>query len=72
MPGADDVSRWTDAYFNKSKATVSRYGDKTVTYALFMRRPVLCTPRLMIDWLRGIAAAPKPAEKQEEIGAMGD
>ena len=57
MPGADDVPRWTDAYFNKSKAAVRRYGDKTVTYALFMRRPVLCTPRLMVDWLKGIAAS---------------
>jgi nicotinate phosphoribosyltransferase len=56
-PTADAVTRWTDAYFNKTKATVGRYGDKRVTYAVFMRRPVLCTPRLMVDWLRAIGAA---------------
>ncbi|MEM7652325.1 MAG: nicotinate phosphoribosyltransferase [Pseudomonadota bacterium] len=38
----------------KTKAIASRFGDKRVTYAIFMRRPVLFTPRLMVDWLRAV------------------
>ena len=56
--GADDdhaIARWTDQYFNKTKDTVGRFGDKTVTYAIFMRRPVIFTPNLMVDWLTMIA-----------------
>lgn len=55
-PAAEDVSRLTDCYFNKTKATVGKFGDTTVTYAVFMRRPVVATPRLAIDWLNAIAA----------------
>ena len=49
--GEDDVSRWTDRYFLKTKAAIHRFGDKRVTYAVFMRRPVIFTPRLMLAWL---------------------
>ncbi|MSO93745.1 MAG: nicotinate phosphoribosyltransferase [Rhodospirillales bacterium] len=52
-----DVSRYADRYFLKTKETVARFGDKTVTYAVFMRRPVIFTPRLMVEWLQGMAAA---------------
>ena len=57
MPGPGDVARYTDHYFLKTKETVRRYGDKRVTYALFMRRPVIFTPRLMVDWLMAMGAA---------------
>jgi nicotinate phosphoribosyltransferase len=56
-PGPDDISRYTDRYFVKSRAAVERFGDVTVTYAVFMRRPVIFTPRLAVDWLQGIASA---------------
>ena len=49
--GADITAR-TDSYFNRTKEIVARFGDKRVTYALFLRRPVICAPRLMLDWLR--------------------
>jgi nicotinate phosphoribosyltransferase len=52
--GADITAR-TDSYFNRTKQIVSRYGDKRVTYALFLRRPVICAPRLMLDWLKTAA-----------------
>jgi nicotinate phosphoribosyltransferase len=52
--GADITAR-TDSYFNRTKAIVARYGDKRVTYALFLRRPVICAPRLMLDWLATVA-----------------
>ena len=35
VPDIDSVSRLTDAYFVKTKETVRRFGDKTVTYAVF-------------------------------------
>jgi len=49
------VARLTDAYFNKTKEIVRRYGDKRVTYAVFLRRPVIATPRLMVDFLEASA-----------------
>jgi nicotinate phosphoribosyltransferase len=52
-----DISAHTDAYFNRTRAIVSRFGDRHVTYAVFLRRPVLCAPKLMLDWLRSVAAA---------------
>ena len=56
LPDSESVPLWTDQYFNRSKGIVGRFGDKRVTYAVFMRRPVVSAPRLMIEWLRGIAA----------------
>lgn len=51
------VSALTDTYFNRSKGIVRKFGDVPVTYAIFMRRPVVSAPRLMIDWLRAMAEA---------------
>ncbi len=51
----DQIGRLTDKYFWRTKETVGRFGDRRVTYAVFMRRPVLFTPRLMVDWLQGVA-----------------
>lgn len=56
-PAAGDVERWTDRYFLKTKQTIGRFGDKTVCYAVFMRRPVIFTPRLMVRWLEQVMAA---------------
>ena len=52
-----DISDRTDSYFNRTKQVVERFGDKRVTYAVFLRRPVISAPRLMIDWLLGVAQA---------------
>ncbi|MCZ6720560.1 MAG: nicotinate phosphoribosyltransferase [Proteobacteria bacterium] len=52
---ADDIERLTDRYFVKTKDTVSRFGDRRATYALFMRGPVRFAPRIMMDWLREVA-----------------
>ncbi len=56
-PREAEVARWTDAYFNRTKTTVGTFGDCPVTYAVFMRRPVVCAPRLMVEWLGAMAAA---------------
>jgi nicotinate phosphoribosyltransferase len=52
-----DVAARTDAYFSRTRAIVSRYGDKRVTYAVFLRGPVISAPRLMVGWLETAAAA---------------
>lgn len=45
----------TDVYFNRTRAIVERFGECTVTYAVFLRRPVVSAPRLMLEWLEGVA-----------------
>jgi len=54
---ADDIAARTDTYFSRTKQIVARFGDKRVTYAVFLRRPVVSAPRLLIEWLREVAAA---------------
>ena len=51
------IAAHTDTYFKKTKEIVARTGDKTVTYAVFMRRPVIFCPRLMVEWIEKVAAA---------------
>jgi nicotinate phosphoribosyltransferase len=51
-----DVAARTDVYFNRTREVVRRFGDKRVTYAVFLRRPVISAPRLMLDWLALVAA----------------
>jgi len=52
----EDVPVLTDQYFLKTKEVVRRFGDRRATYAVFMRRPVICTPRLLIQFLDTMAA----------------
>jgi len=52
----EDVPALTDQYFLKTKEVVRRFGDRRATYAVFMRRPVICTPRLLVDFLEAMAA----------------
>src|ERR1700690_3048629 len=47
----------TDSYFLKTKAIVEKFGDPRATYAVFMPRPVISTPRLAIAFLETMAAA---------------
>lgn len=51
---AADIAARTDSYFNRTKQIVERFGDKTVTYAVFLRRPVISAPRLALDWLHSV------------------
>src|SRR5271154_7638059 len=46
----------TDSYFLKAKAIVGRFGDRPATYAVFLRRPVISTPHLAIEFLENTAA----------------
>ena len=65
-PDAADVPHYTDAYFSKSKAVVERFGDMPVTYAVFMRRPVVSAARLTVEWLKAVASARGAAFEVEE------
>ncbi len=56
-PVSDEaIGAWTDVYFQRTKATVGRFGDARVTYAYFMRRPVVCAPRLALTFLEEAAS----------------
>lgn len=48
---ASDVPGWTDAYFNRTGDIVATQGDMIVTYAIFIRRPVLAALGPMLDCL---------------------
>lgn len=56
-PGPDEISGYVDKYFTRTKECIGTFGDKRVTYAVFMRRPVTCAPRLAVEWLESIARA---------------
>jgi nicotinate phosphoribosyltransferase len=51
-----DIAARTDSYFNRTRAIVEKFGDARVTYAVFLRRPVISAPRIAVDWLREVAA----------------
>jgi nicotinate phosphoribosyltransferase len=56
LPLSADVAARTDVYFNRTRQVVEKFGDRRVTYAVFLRRPVISAPRLMLDWLERVAA----------------
>lgn len=49
------IANWADTYFKHTKEVVNQNGDVNVTYAVFIRRPVVSAPRLMIEWLEMVA-----------------
>jgi nicotinate phosphoribosyltransferase len=56
VPAESAIGDWTDVYFKRTRAIVSRFGDSRVTYALFMRRPVISAPGKALEWLKAVAA----------------
>jgi nicotinate phosphoribosyltransferase len=67
-----DITARTDAYFNRTRAIVQKFGDRRVTYAVFLRRPVVCAPRLMVEWLRAVATERGAAFDIELMHAEGE
>ncbi len=55
-PSADELARLSDQYFLRTKAIVKDHGDARVTYAVFLRRPVLSATRIATQWLEHVAA----------------
>lgn len=52
-----DVASLTDKYFSRTRDAVAKFGDVSATYAIFMRRPVIFTPRLAVGWLEEMSKA---------------
>src|ERR1035438_6116779 len=48
---ATDIAARTDSYFTRTRKILERFGDKRVTYAIFLRRPAICAPRMMAEWI---------------------
>jgi nicotinate phosphoribosyltransferase len=72
-PRDDEIAARTDVYFSRTRAIVERFGDVPVTYAVFLRRPVLMAARPALDWLRAVrgesvTVTPLYAEG-DEVGA---
>jgi len=55
-PSATDLVALADQYFLRTKEIVRTHGDVRVTYAVFMRRPVLSAMRIATKWLERVAA----------------
>ena len=68
----EQIAARTDSYFNRTKAVVARFGDCRVTYAVFLRRPVISAPRLATQWLEAVAAARGTHFDIELMHAEGD
>jgi len=71
-PAGDEITRWTDTYFTRTRRIVERFGDRRVTYAVFMRRPVMSAARLAMDWLLTIAAERDVAVTLDEVYEEGE
>ncbi|MGO8919428.1 MAG: nicotinate phosphoribosyltransferase [Stellaceae bacterium] len=72
QPEPKDLPRLTDSYFLRTKEVVRQFGDREVTYAVFMRRPVICTPKLMVDFLEAMATERQTKFAVEFNYAEGD
>ncbi|MBI2960082.1 MAG: nicotinate phosphoribosyltransferase [Betaproteobacteria bacterium] len=63
----------TDKYFSKSREIIERFGDRTVTYGVFLRRGVICAVNPAIEVLRRYYpqdAAPLGITRLYEEGAF--
>jgi nicotinate phosphoribosyltransferase len=70
---AEYVRSRTDKYFTKSREVVERFGDKTATYGVFLRRRVICAINPAIECLREYypaAATPLQITRLYEEGAF--
>ncbi|WP_333672279.1 nicotinate phosphoribosyltransferase [Elioraea tepidiphila] len=68
-PPPEEIARRTDSYFSRTRAIVERFGDVEVTYAVFMRRPVISAPRFAIDWLQAVRGTDITIEVMHQEGA---
>lgn len=66
------IAARTDSYFNRTKHIVSHFGDCEVTYAFFIRRPVISAPGLMLAWLKNVMAQRNAPYKVDVVHPEGD
>ena len=50
----ESIANFTDQYFRNTKKIVKKFGDSEVKYAVFMRRPVIFAPNLMLEGLKKV------------------
>ncbi|MCC6608437.1 MAG: hypothetical protein IT515_02025 [Burkholderiales bacterium] len=70
---AEFVRTRTDKYFTKSRELVERFGDRTATYGVFMRRRIVCAINPAIEVLREYypaGATPLRITRNYEEGAF--
>lgn len=65
------IEHWTDIYFRRTKQIVQKFGDQKVTYAVFMRRPVVYAARMAIEWLQETAKLRNTHFKIDEMYKEG-
>ncbi|QDH17485.1 nicotinate phosphoribosyltransferase [Swingsia samuiensis] len=49
------IKERTDVYFDRTQEIVSHFGDIEVTYAVFIRRPVIAACGMAVGWLKNVA-----------------
>src|SRR5450631_3355259 len=67
------LRRRTDKYFTKSRQILEKFGDRSVTYGVFLRRSVICAVNPAIDLLRqyySAQAEPLKITRPYEEGAF--
>jgi nicotinate phosphoribosyltransferase len=70
---SDYVRARTDKYFSKSREIIEAFGDRQVTYGVFMRRGVICSVNPALELLRDLypeQASPLKITRQYEEGAF--
>ena len=53
------IKKNTDQYFLKTKEIIKKNNDVKVTYAVFMRRPVLFCPKKAVEWFKKVERSRK-------------
>ena len=66
------LSAHSDSYFKRTREIVRRNGDSEVTYAVFMRRPVIFCPKLAFEWIETAATERKTRFSIEPCFREGD
>ncbi|MDF7674374.1 nicotinate phosphoribosyltransferase [Acetobacteraceae bacterium ESL0709] len=68
----EDILSRTDVYFERTREIVRHFGDKYVTYAVFIRRPVIAACGLALAWLRNVAREQNFSIEIEEHFSEGE
>lgn len=71
-PALNEIALYTDKYFSNTKKIVAHFGDKKVTYAVFMRRPIIFAPQIAVSWLEKIAQEKNISLKIKTLYQEGD
>ncbi|MBT05482.1 MAG: nicotinate phosphoribosyltransferase [Rhodospirillaceae bacterium] len=66
------LSAHSDSYFKRTREIVRRNGDSEVTYAVFMRRPVIFCPKLAFEWIETAATERETKFSIESCFSEGD